>query len=235
MNIIVCDDSKKDREILIRFLREYEQNHNQHFEIKEYNSGEELCKEDAFLQKCQLVFLDINMEDMDGLKAALKIKEIYPKMSIVLVTAYMNYALDGYKVKASRFLLKDDLEKTINECMDDLIIEIRQNRQVLEFSFVEGKKKLHIEEIIYIETAKHKNLFYTQNEVYSMYRKLDEIEAELRDLGFVRVHLSFLINMRYIDKISSYIMTLTNGKEISVPKSRYKEVKRQYTFFKGAE
>ncbi len=235
MNIIICDDSRKDREILIRLLRGYEQDNNQHFEIMEYHSGEELGKDDIALQKCQIIFLDINMKDMNGLQAAMKIKKTYPKTFIVLVTAYMNYALDGYKVKASRFLLKDDLEQTINECMDDLIIEIRQNRQVLEFSFVEGKKKLHIEDIIYIETAKHKNLFYTQNEVYSIYQKLDEIEAELRDLGFVRVHLSFLINMRYIDKISSYIMTLTNGKEISVPKSRYKEVKRQYTFFKGAE
>ena len=235
MNIIICDDSRKDREILIRLLRGYEQDNNQHFEIMEYHSGEELSKDDIALQKCQIIFLDINMKDMDGLQAAMKIKKTYPKTFIVLVTAYMNYALDGYKVKASRFLLKDDLEQTINECMDDLIIEIRQNRQVLEFPFVERKKKLHIGDIVYIETKGHKNFFCTQNEVYSIYQKLDELEAELKDLGFVRAHLSFLVNMRYIDRISSYVMLLTNGEEISVPKSRYQEVKRQYTLFKGAE
>ncbi len=53
-------------------------------------------------------------------------------------------------------------------------------------------------------------------------------------MGFLRIHQSFLINMRYIVKISSYLMTLTTGKEISVPKSRYPEVKRQYTLFKTA-
>ena len=54
-------------------------------------------------------------------------------------------------------------------------------------------------------------------------------------MGFVRIHQSFLINMRYIGKLSSYVMVLITGKEISVPKSRYPEVKRQYTLFKGAE
>lgn len=66
------------------------------------------------------------MQGMDGLKTAMRIKEKYPKLPVVLVTAYMNYALDGYKVKASRFLLKDNLADTIEECMDDLIAEINK-------------------------------------------------------------------------------------------------------------
>ncbi len=78
-------------------------------------------------------------------------------------------------------------------------------------------------------------MFYTAGEVYSIYKKMDELEAELAGMGFVRIHQSFLINMRYIGKLSSYVMILTTGKEISVPKSRYPEVKRQYTLFKGAE
>ena len=52
-------------------------------------------------------------------------------------------------------------------------------------------------------------------------------------MGFVRIHLSFLVNMRYIAKISSYVLILTTGKEISVPKSRYAQVKRQYMLFRG--
>ena len=235
MNIIICDDSQNDRKILIELLQSYAQEKKQCFEMIEYDSGADLCEDESALQKCQLVFLDINMEDMDGLKAAMKIKEEYPKLPVVLVTAYMNYALDGYKVKASRFLLKDHLAETIGECMDDLIVEIQKNSRILEFSFVEGTIKLHADDIIYIETARHKNIFYTEKGIYSIYKKLDELEAELKAIGFVRIHLSFLVNMRYIAKISSYVLTLTTGKEISVPKSRYAQVKRQYMLFKGEE
>ena len=235
MNIIICDDSQRDRENLIELLKSYAKEKEQFFEITEYDSGAGLCGDKDALQKCQLVFLDINREDMDGLNAAKKIKEENPKLPIVLVTAYMNYALDGYKVKASRFLLKDTLSETIGECMDDLILEIQKDSRILEFSFVEGTISLHAADIIYIETSRHKNIFYTKKGNFSIYKKLDELEAGLKDMGFVRAHLSFLVNMRYVAKISSYVLTLTTGKEISVPRSRYAQVKRQYMLFKGAE
>lgn len=168
------------------------------------------------------------------MRTARQIKEKYPAIHVILVTACMNYALDGYKVKASRFLLKEDLEQTLGECMDDILKEIGQESQTITLDFVEGKMQLRADEIIYIETNKHKNVFYTQNRVLNIYKKMDELEEALRGMGFLRIHQSFLINMRYIVKISSYLMTLTTGKEISVPKSRYPEVKRQYTLFKSA-
>ena len=235
MKIAICDDSRKDRENLICLLREYEESKGTEFEIAEYDCGEALLENSADLQNCKIIFLDINMADLSGLEAAAAIKNLYPKILIVLVTAYMDYALDGYKVKASRFLVKDDLSISITECIDALIGEIEQETWIKEFPFVEGNIKLKVNDIIYIETAKHKNVFYTQEGSYNIYKKMDEIADELRGYGFVRIHLSFLINMRYIRKISSYVMTLTTGKEISVPKSRYAEVKKQYTLFKGVE
>lgn len=235
MKIAVCDDSRKDREKLISLLRKYEKNKDKEFEIAEFDCGEALLENNAELQSCQIIFMDINMTNLSGLEAAAAIKNLYPKILIVLFTAYMNYAIEGYKVKASRFLVKDDLSSSITECMDALVGEIEQAAQIMEFSFVEGKIKLKINDIIYIETARHKNVFYTQEGSYNIYKKLNEIEEELRGFGFVRVHLSFLVNMRYIKKISSYVMALTTGKEISVPKSRYAEVKKQFTLFKGVE
>lgn len=231
MKIAVCDDSREDRGALRALLDAC----GHDFEVREYSAGEKLYADMDYVRECGIVFLDINMEGMDGLEAAAKIKAECPKVHIVLVTAYMNYALDGYKVKASRFLLKDDLEQTLPECVDDMLREIRQEEQMVEFRFVEGNVRLRVDDIIYIETNRHKNIFYTQEGTYSIYKKMDELEMELKGVGFVRIHQSFLINMRYIEKINSYVMVLTTGKEISVPKSRYPEVKRQYTLFKGAE
>ena len=99
---------------------------------------------------------------------------------------------------------------------------------VVEYVFVEGKIPLKTEDIIYIETSKHKNTFYTKEENYSIYKKLSEIEGELKEFGFVRIHQSFLVNMQYVEKISSYVMTLTTGQELSVPKARYPQVKKEY-------
>jgi len=107
------------------------------------------------------------------------------------------------------------------------------NNQSVRFEFVGvGTVTLKTEDIIYIETDRHRNLFNTRTKIYSIYKRLDEIESELSGLGFVRIHQSFLVNMRYIEKISSYRLRLTNGVELSVPKARYKYVKKEYALFK---
>ncbi|MBP3610849.1 MAG: response regulator transcription factor [Lachnospiraceae bacterium] len=234
MNIILCDDCKKDMDYLHSLLDEYENKQKEKFTITEFSSGQELCHAKEALDNCAIVFLDINMEKQDGLKTAAQLKALYPEILIVLVTAYMGYALEGYKVKASRFLLKDDLEHTLGECMDSLLDELHRKKRYVEFSFVEGERRLLVDEIFYIETSRHKNMFYTKKQTYTIYKKLDELELELSQYGFVRVHQSFLVNMRYIDKISSYVLRLITGKEISVPKARYQEVKRSFALYKGA-
>ena len=89
MNIIICDDRIDDRKNLSDLLSDYGEKKNYEFAITEYDSGEQLCEEQSALEACQLLFLDINMQGMDGLKTAMRIKEKYPKLPVVLVTAYM--------------------------------------------------------------------------------------------------------------------------------------------------
>lgn len=202
--------------------------------MAEYPSGVALCSDMNRLKAYTVIFLDINMEKTDGLMTAKKIRDIYPELPIVLATAFLNYVLEGYKVKASRFLIKDDLEITLPECLNEILEELRNKNQKVSFSFVEGSVELEAWKIIYIETERHKNIFHTADAAYGLYRKLDEIETELVPYGFLRVHQSFLVNMRYVEKISSYVLRLTTGTEISVPKSRYPEVKRKYAAYKGA-
>ena len=66
-----------------------------------------------------------------------------------------------------------------------LIAEINKNRRILEFRFVEGTIKLYADDIIYIETELHKNVFYTEKGTFQIYKKLDELENEFKDMGFV--------------------------------------------------
>lgn len=103
--------------------------------------------------------------------------------------------------------------------------------ETLRFPFVEGNTLIAVPALIYIETDRHRNLFHTADRTYSIYRKLDEIERQLSGLGFVRVHRSFLVNMRYIRRISSYVCHLKTGEQISVPKPRYPYVKKQFELF----
>lgn len=176
MQIAVCDDCEKDRSKIKELIEEYGLKSGHSMEIDEYSSGIDLCSSLERLGQYKIIFLDINMEEMDGLTTAKKIKELYPETYIILVTAFISYALEGYKVKASRFLVKDDLEKTIGECLEDILREEELKNRKISFSFVEGAMELPVQKVIYIETDGHKNVFYTMEESYSLYKKLDEIE-----------------------------------------------------------
>ena len=235
MKIAVCDDDKKDIARLKKLIEAYDAENNIGFSISEYESGSEMLKAVSNGVDVDIILLDINMDDMDGLSVAKKIREEMDDVPIVLVTAFMNYALDGYKVRASRFLIKDDLDKTFTECMDDICGEIRKKSKVIAFSCVEGEMRLKASDIILIETSGRKNMIRMQNQTYQIYEKLDVLEDQLRGYGFLRTHNSFLVNMTHIRGINSYVLTLDNDRQIPVPKARYKQVRQEYALFVGKE
>lgn len=135
----------------------------------------------------------------------------------------------------SLYLQTDKGEHPTEEEMRALFLNLSQEQNQITYSFVEGQTTLPVEDILYVESNKHKNWFHTADATYSIYRKLGDIEQELRDFGFIRIHQSFLVNMRYIAKISSYTLTLTSGEVFSVPKVRYSQVKRKFMKYKGVE
>lgn len=175
------------------------------------------------------------MEDIDGIQTAMEMRKFQSETCIVLVTAFLNYALEGYKVGAVRYIMKDALEMQMTECMD-AVLKKMQIRQVT-FPFVEGERTLYTDNIIYIESQGHKCMFlYMEKEIwtYQIYEKLDKIEEMLSGYGFLRTHKSFLVNMKHVRTISNYLVTLDSGEELPVPRLRFRKVKEEFVAYKGA-
>ena len=235
MRIAICDDDKNDIQKLTRLLEKYDEKKHIGFSVWEYESGTKLLKGMKDGDDADIVFLDINMDDLDGLTVAKRIREKLEDVPIVLVTAYLNYALDGYKVKASRFLIKDDLENTFVECMDHICGELLRKSKDIMFSCVEGDVRLKASDIVLVESSAHKSIIHLQDQSYQIYEKLETLEEKLKGFGFLRAHKSFIVNMGHIRSINSYVMTLDDGRQISVPKARYKQVRQEYALFVGKE
>ncbi len=119
LKIAVCDDENIYLEkIKKQILQGLTSNHIKEFEIRTFDSGFELCKSDAQLNEYQVYFLDINMAEINGLELAQKIRRKNRNALLVFVTAYIDYAMEGYKVDAVRFIVKDLLEEMMPECME---------------------------------------------------------------------------------------------------------------------
>ena len=228
MLIAVCDDEKFYREKVQKLLENYLSGYKINYTIQLFSSGEEFLQENENKVKFDIVFMDINMSRMDGIRTALQMRSVHSHTYIVLITAFIQYALEGYKVDAVRYIMKDTLDSALDECMDTILKKMQLSR--INFSFLEGEKWLYTDNIFYVESQRHKAVFFYLDEKmenYHIYEKLDVIEERLSGYGFLRIHKSYLVNMKHICRISNYTAYLDNGEELSVPRLKYQAVKEE--------
>ena len=236
--IAICDDEIFFAEDLKELISGYMTEKGLVFEIDIYGSGEALVELGIEVVKYTAVFLDINMEKVDGIKAAEKIREISREVFIVFVTAYVNYSLEGYRLDAVRYLLKNKVNfpGTVNECVDALMDKLNYSIAKRVFDFKEGTKEVSLERLLYIESNLHKLEFHIMEDdmkIYTMYETLNALEEKLAVNDFIRIHQSYLVNIKYIKNVVRYKVVLTNGVELIIPKARYTYVKEQFISYQG--
>lgn len=240
--IAICDDEDVFAKTLRKMVEIYMEKVHIDYKIDIYHSGKDLLLLGITLMKYKVIFLDINMEHMDGIETAKRIREMTEETFIVFVTAYINYALEGYSVEAIRYLLKskDNLEEYVSECMDTIFHKMNVVTKIKEIQFNEGKKKVPVNRLLYIESKLHKLEYYimeNQLNVYTQYEVLNKIEDEYISYGFVRIHQSYLVNLKHVKSVEKedgrYVAVLSNDSKLIIPKSRYQYVKQTFIEYKG--
>ena len=235
LQIAICDDEQFYREKMQKLLEEYLKKRELQYTLHLFFSGEEFLKQCENSVKYDIVFLDINMEQIDGIQTAKRIRSFYSDTYIVFVTAFIDYALEGYKVNAVRYLMKDTLDLAMEECMTAILQKMRIAQ--VTFIFMEGEKRLYTDNILYVESRGHKSIFHYMEEgmvTYQIYDKLDSVERKLEGCNFLRTHKSYLVNMKHIRKVSNYAVFLDTGEELPIPRLRFQTVKEAFVDYKGA-
>ncbi|WP_373828996.1 LytR/AlgR family response regulator transcription factor [Bacteroides heparinolyticus] len=238
INIAICDDEKPFQEKMRKIIALYMEQKGVDFSIVTFDDGRDLLKYCAESDLNTIVFLDINMDVVDGIEIGTKIRELSSSIYIVFVTAYIKYSLEGYKVKAIRYIIKGDKNfgQSLAECVDAILEDMDYGIKKLEFDFREGKKELSIDNIVYIESNLHNIIFRVskcKSKNYTMKATLNEIENRLNEFGFLRIHQSFLINIAHLKMVRTYVAEMDDGTELPIPRTKYRMVKDAYVEYKG--
>ncbi|MFU0826697.1 MAG: Stage 0 sporulation A-like protein [Lachnoclostridium sp.] len=234
--IAICDNDIHFRKHIQETLLNYQKEKGILYEIDTFSSGMELIDLGIDLVKYKIIFLEINMDD--GIMTARKIREISNDIYIAFVTAFMNYTLEGYKVDAIRYILKNNINfsESIYECMDAIIAKMNYVVEKRTFNFIEGTRKVPLDRLLYIESQLHKLEFYVMEDIinkYTLYGTLNETEKNFIGTDFVRIHQSYLVNMKHIKKMCRYSVLLSNGIQLDIPRARYKYVEEKFVAYKG--
>jgi len=236
--IAICDDEEIFAEKIYKNVDSYMCRKEIPYEIDIFHSGKEFMQLGVEVMKYKVVFLDINMEEVDGLETAGWIRQYSEEMFIVFVTAYITYAVEGYKFNAVRFVLKETkmFSEAIQECMDNIFEKMNCITIKKDISFCEGRKEIRLDRLLFIESRLHKLEFHIMEDrmqVYTINETLNNIEDKYIPHQFIRIHQSYLVNMRHIVHVKRYEVILSNGVHLPVPKARYPYVEDAVIAYKG--
>lgn len=228
MHIVICDDESiflaHFKELLIRYSIEK----NLEITVTEYTGGEELTTaySEGEISDMDILFLDIKMEGMDGLEAARILREKGCECLIVFLTSMEEYARAGYEVRAFRYLLKAQVEQELGRVMDACRRELGTEEYFI-FAYERRSYSIRKKDILYFESRKRLVFLITAKGEYQFYQKLDILEKQLSEDGFLRCHRSFLVQERYVKSWKENALWLEDGREIPVSRTYEKEVNRR--------
>ncbi len=229
--IAIVDDEQAICSQLEKIILEYQKQLTIKMEISVFLSGEELCAALDDGMDIDLLFLDIELYEINGIEVSKKIREQMQnhQMQIVFISAKEKYALDLFAVQPFNFLLKPLKPEVIIKNLD-LVLSIAQ-KQASSFVYKSGpeSRKLPLKDIIYLESDNRKVIIHTRNGEDEFYGKLEDIYAKLAPQRFLFIHKSIIVNYNYVAKFSYNDVILLNGKTLPISQSRRPEIRQQVT------
>ena len=228
--VAVCDDEKKICDYMEQRTRDALSESDVDGSVTVFSDGDALLEVyKSGSAGFDLIFLDIKMTRSNGVSVAKDIRAYDENVLIVFVTSSAEYVFSGYEVKAFRYILKTELQQAFSrvfkECLKELLYD---EKKYITFQSAGGAVSLPLRDVLYFESDRRKVNVCLKTDKLDFYRKLDEVEKELRDRDFVRCHQSYLVNAKEIRALMGNELTLTDGTVLPISKSRLSDTKDAY-------
>jgi two-component system response regulator LytT len=247
MKAFIVEDEPLARDELKYLLKRSRQ-----VEVVGEAEGIEDAMRDISHLKPDLVFLDIELAEGNGLQLAKQLAELDPAPSLIFATAYDEFALQAFELYAFDYLLKPYNENRIRQTLDKLM-KLGKNREdgsriapPASRTAVEQTGKLAVEiddrivlidrdTILFIGLIEGKTIIKTEENEYKTGDPLIVLERKLDNRSFLRVHRGFIVNVIHISEIqpwfnSTYNLIMSDGSNIPVSRTYVKELKQLIGF-----
>ena len=186
-----------------------------------FSSGEELL---SYNGQIDILFLDIQMKDMDGMETARKLRADKFRGFLVFITVLKEMVFQSFEVQAYDYLVKPVDDKQFEKTMERLYASMQNASEdsLLVQKGYEGRI-IRKDEIVFCEIIDRKiYLNLASGEVVDYYERIENLETKLNN-RFYRCHRSYLINLKHLKGYKNGTACMDNGKEIPVSRLRSRE------------
>ena len=222
MHVFICDDEEICLRALENCITRWAEEHSRRpsVTVRQFRSSEDMLDVMEHGPYPDMLFMDIQIPgEMNGIQAAQQVFSKNEHIPIVFLTNYIEFACDGYKVNALRYLLKPVTQADIDECMDIAWrrwLLLRETAIVLESH--SNVLSLPAETILYIEAVRHDLKFFTVDQAgeHTIRYTFKQLKKQLTSGLLVQCHRSFIVNVRYVRGFQNGTITLSTGKQIPI-------------------
>ena len=235
LKILICDDNKDFLDTMMIQVRQILQSLGKQARIFLYQDA------DQNLPDCDIAFLDLDFKGKDytGIDIARTIRKHRSDTVIIFVTNFPQYAPEGYEVHAFRYLMKNEIQAKLLPYLTLALEHIQDIRPTLSYNVSGEEITLPLDDILYIESQLHAVIVHTLSgsenaNKRTFYAGIGSLEEKLAPHGFLRIHKSYLVNMKHIQTYQCKAVMLTDGTCLRVSEKSYGEQKKQYLLWKGS-
>lgn len=227
LKIAICEDERKYAEDLEWCLQVWATNTGNNVKIRKFDNGVPLLSCINENGMFDVIFLDVEMERMNGLETAARIREKDFITTIIFVSQYEDYYKEAYNVHPFHFLCKPINPKKLEETMNAYMAMKRQDIEIFTFNINKARYSLCLNDIIYFYSECRHITAVCREQKYTFYGKLNDVQKELEEKNnrFLRIHQSYLVNMKYVKEFHYKELVLANGQSLLISKENRRKMR----------
>lgn len=221
IQVAIVEDDKNYAASLKKYILRYEEEQNTKFSVEWFEDGEDIAEE--YKGHFDIILMDIEMQFMDGMSAAKKIREVDEEVIIMFITNSPQYAMQGYAVDALDYVLKPINYYAFSQRLTRALSKMKKQEETyLTLNYRGGVQKIRISDLYYVEVRDHDLIYHTKDGNLMIRGTMREAEENLKEESFFRCNKAYLVNLEYVDGFENGD-ALVGGERLMVSRARKKE------------
>lgn len=211
MRIAICDDDYQTCAFIEKIILQYAKINGISIEVDIYQTAKSLYQN--FEDSTELLFLDIQLPDISGIEVGHFLRKctMNYELQIVFISGNPEYALELFKIRPMDFLIKPFSEQEIINILDEYVQKVIPQAQYFLYKFKTITRRILYRDILYFSSETRKVLIHLKNgETITIYKKLSDVEKEIPNEIFWRIHKSYIINSQYLTSCQHNQLLMSN-------------------------